>query len=133
MVTKGMGIKHSVTVRLGSFAVETLAGGPGRGVEPSSADVERAIQFYLSQSRRQGPGWAYPAFMRSRGLPEEIVIELDVDDSLWASLEKEAARQDIVVARLLEHVALYYAAQVDSTTWPAEPPPAGGGGGLKKR
>jgi hypothetical protein len=121
-------MKQSVTMRLGSFSMETLAGGSGRGVTPSSSDIERAIQFYLSQSRRQGPGWAYPAFMRDRDLREEIMFEFDVDDSLWASLEQEAARQGIVVARLLEHVALYYAAQVDSTTWP----PAGDGK-LKRR
>lgn len=109
-----MGMRHSVTVKLGSFAVEALAGGAGSGTEPSPADVERAIQFYLSQSRRQGPGWAYPELMRGKDPAGQVEIELDVDEFLWVSLEKEAGRQKVTISQLLEHASLYYAAEMDS-------------------
>ena len=115
-----MSMRHSVTVRLGSFAVEALAGGAGSGTEPSPADVERAIQFYLSQSRRQKAGWACPEFMRDQDPAAQVEIELEVDEFLWVSLEKEAGRQKVTIPQLLEHASLYYAAEMDSG-WAPEP------------
>lgn len=109
-----MGKKRSVTVRLGGFAVDALAGKVGNGNDPAPADVLRAIQFYLSQSRRRNPGWAYPAFMRKQRPAEQVEFELGIDDSLWAWLEKEAARQGVTMSQLLEHATLYYAAEMDS-------------------
>jgi hypothetical protein len=115
-----MSMRHSVTVRLGSFAVEALAGGAGSETEPSPADLERAIQFYLSQSRRRGPGWAYPEFVREQDPAGQVEIELEVDEFLWVSLEKEARRQKVTIPQLLEHASLYYAAEMDSG-WAPEP------------
>ena len=120
-----MGMRHSVTVRLGSFAVEALAGGAGSEAAPSPADVERAIQFYLSQSRRQGPGWAYPEFIGEPDSAGQVEFELDVDEFLWASLQKEAMRQEVTISQPLEHASLYYAAEVDSG-WSAGRKGAGG-------
>lgn len=109
-----MGKKRLVTVKLGGFAADALTRKVGGGGDPALADVSRAIQFYLSQSRRQGPGWAYPTFMREECPVGEFEFELDIDDTLWAWLEQEATRQDVTVSQLLEHAALYYAGKMDS-------------------
>lgn len=107
-------MKRSVSVRLSAFAVDALAGRSGSGSDPAPADVLRAIQFYLAQSHRQGPGWAFPAFMRGQSPGSSVEFELDVDGALWSSLAKEAAKQKVTVDQLLEHAAMYYAAQMDS-------------------
>lgn len=117
-------MKHSVSVKLGAFAVDALAGRVGASSAPAPADVLRAIQFYLGQSRRRGPGWAYPAFMRRQDPSVAVEFELDIDDAVWASLAREAARQNITVEQLLEHASMYYAAQMDSG-WVAGQPPRG--------
>lgn len=120
-VTKGMVMKRSVSVRLSAFAIDALAGRSATGSNPASADVLRAIQFYLGQSRRQAPGWAYPAFMRGQSPGVSVEFDLDVDDVLWALLAREASKQEITVEQLLEHAAMYYAAQMDSG-WTGERP-----------
>ena len=114
-------MKRSVSVRLSTFAIDALAGGSSSGREPAPADVLRAIRFYLGQAQRQGPGWAYPSFMRDRDPGGSMEFELDVDDVLWALLAQEARKQKITVEQLLEHAAMYYAAQMDSG-WTGERP-----------
>ena len=123
-----MTMKRSVTVRLSPFAIDALAGRLGNGSDPAPADILRAIRFYLGQSRRRGPGWAYPKFMRGQDPGAAVEFELDVDDALWASLGREAAGQGITVDQLLEHAAMYYAAQMDSG-WTGERPAARKGPG----
>lgn len=114
-------MKRSVSVRLGAFAVDALAGRVETGSDPAPGDVLRAIQFYLGQSRRRGPGWAYPAFMRGQSPSAGVEFKLDIDDALWSSLGREAARQNVTVEQLLEHASMYYAAQMDSG-WTGERP-----------
>lgn len=113
-------MKHSVTIRLGAFASEAVAAGHANGVShrngrrASPDDLLRAIRLYLKDKDRHGPGWAYPGFLQERETDPEVELRFDVEDSLWRALELEAESQHVSVTRLLEHVALYYAAELDA-------------------
>jgi hypothetical protein len=104
-------VKHSATVTLGAIASKIL------GVEmltrgsPSSASAERAIRCYLGDGDTPGPGWAYPSFLRGRGPAEGVEVQLEIDESLWQSLEGEAGSQEVSTEQLLEHAVLYFAAE----------------------
>lgn len=113
-------MNRSVKVKLGAFAGEALTGGPKVGATPvvgttpKSDDVLRAVRFYLYDKDSGRPGWAYPALLREQHPGEEIEFELSIDQALWRALKVEAKRQDVSVAQLLEHAALYYAAELDA-------------------
>jgi hypothetical protein len=109
-----------VKVKLGAFAGGMLAwkqqrdSGSGDSVHPSSNEVVRVIRFYLKEKEAGDVGWAYPDLLR-RGRPEEEVeVELEIDESLWGQMEREAERQHVSVTQMLEHAALYYAAELDA-------------------
>ena len=42
------------------------------------------------------------------------MLELNIDEELWSSLEQEAERQEVSMPQMVEHVALYFAAEVNS-------------------
>jgi hypothetical protein len=113
-------LNRSVKVKLGAFAGEALTGGRKTGIrpvvetKPKADDVLRAVRFYLNDKGSGRPGWAYPALLREHRPGEEIEFELSVDSALWRALKFEAKRQDVSVAELLEHAALYYAAELDA-------------------
>jgi hypothetical protein len=104
-------MKRSVTVKLGALAIDALGGKRGR--PPASEELTRAIHFYLNDTNRPGAGWTYPRFLRDRNAVG-IEFDLSLEDSLWIALEAEARAQGISMAQLLEHAALYYAAEVDA-------------------
>jgi hypothetical protein len=109
-----------VKVKLGAFAGGMLAWkhqrdtGSGNGGLPSADDVIRVIRFYLRERGGERAGWAYPDLLRKGSPEEEVEIELEIDDSLWGRVEGEAERQGVTVTQLLEHAALYYAAELDA-------------------
>lgn len=43
-----------------------------------------------------------------------VEMEISVDGAVWSSLSQEARRQEVSTDRLLQHAALYYAAERDS-------------------
>lgn len=110
----------TVRVRLGAFAGGMLAwehqrgSESGDGGEPNSDDVLRVIRFYLKEKGKGGMGWSYPGLLREGSPEEEIEVELEIEDSLWREMRAEAARQRVSVTQLLEHAALYYAAELDA-------------------
>jgi hypothetical protein len=110
----------TVKVKLGAFAAEILArkhqlgASAGNGVRPSSDDIAKVIRFYLSESGGERAGWTYPDLLREGRPEEEMELELEVDESLWSEMEREAARQGVTVTQLLEHAVLYYAAELDA-------------------
>lgn len=110
----------TVRVRLGTFAGGMLAWKHQRGsesghvAEPSSDDVLKVIRFYLKEKGSGGASWSYPDLLREGSPEEEIEVELDIEDSLWREMRAEAARQRVSVTQLLEHAALYYAAELDA-------------------
>jgi hypothetical protein len=103
-----------VSVEVGEFAVEALAGEGGQGASHVPARVSRAIRIYLADRDSGRPGWRYPGFLKHPDTPVRARLELDVDDELWAEFEAEAGRQGISVEQLTEHAALYLAAEVNA-------------------
>lgn len=109
-----------VTIRLGALASEALTGGPKNAIpssfdtEPRPDDVLRAIRFYLNDEDSGGAGWRYPEFLRTTGLGGKVDLELCIEDSLWRSLKKAAENQGVSIEQLVEHAALYYAAELDA-------------------
>lgn len=110
----------TVRIRLGAFAGGMLAwkhrrdAGTGGGDEPSSDDVLRVIRFYLKEKGTGGAGWSYPDLLREGRPEEEVEVELEIEDALWREMRAEASRQRVSVTQLLEHAALYYAAELDA-------------------
>src|SRR3954469_12497702 len=116
MGRKGV-VVTTVRVRLGAFAGGMLAwkqqrdAGLSDEVEPTSEDVLEVIRFYLKEKGSGGTGWSYPDLLREGSPEEEIEVELEIEDALWRQVRAEAARQRVSVTQLLEHAALYYAAE----------------------
>lgn len=110
----------TVRVRLGAFAGGMLAwkqqrdAGSAGGAEPNPDDVLKVIRFYLKEKGSGGAGWSYPDLLREGSPEEEVEVELEIEDSLWREVRLEAARQHVSVTQLLEHAALYYAAELDA-------------------
>lgn len=110
----------TVRIRLGAFAGGMLAwkhqrdAGSGDGAPPDSDDVLKVIRFYLKEKGGGGTGWSYPDLLREGRPEEEIEVELEIEDALWREMRAEASRQRVSVTQLLEHAALYYAAELDA-------------------
>jgi hypothetical protein len=111
-------VKREVDVRLGSFAREALAReqrGRGVGDEAVSAAAVRAIRCYLEDKGAEGPGWRYPSFRRGeRKNDGRVGLHLSIDEGLWQALEEEAERQGVSAQQMLEHAAIYFAAEIDA-------------------
>ncbi len=102
-------------VYLGEFALAALAGEKKRG---SGADLASmligAIRLYLNDKGSDRPGWPYPGFLSGTGKIVEVKLEIDIEQDLWRALEREAARQGVLVSRLTSHAALYYVAELSA-------------------
>lgn len=107
-------MKRSVTTRLGEFAVEALAGHGGKGSRHVAVRLVQAIRCYLHDRDSGKAGWPYPVFLRDREVSEGAELELSVDTDLWRSLEAEAVRQGVSTQQMVEHAALYTAAEVNA-------------------
>jgi hypothetical protein len=113
-------LNRSVKVKLGAFAGEALTGGQRTGTrpvvdtKPKADEVLRAVRLYLNDKGSGRTGWAYPTLLREQHRGEEIEFELSIDNTLWYALKAEAKQQDVSVSQLLEHAALYYAAELDA-------------------
>ncbi len=107
-------MKRSVTVWLSEFAFEALAGDEGKGSAHVAARLARAIRCYLHDRDPGKAGWPYPAFLRDRPVGEGVELKLSINDDLWRSLEDEAGRQDVSTQQMVEHAALYFAAEVNA-------------------
>jgi hypothetical protein len=110
----------TVRIRLGAFAGGMLAwkhqrdAGSGSGTRPNSDDVLKVIRFYLKEKGTGGIGWSYPDLLREGHPEEEVEVEIEIEDALWREVRAEASRQHVSVTQLLEHAALYYAAELDA-------------------
>jgi hypothetical protein len=102
------------TIRLSRFAFEAVAGEEEAGSEHVPVRMARAIRFYLSDRDADRPGWPFPPFLRDREAVGDVVLKVGIDEQLWRELEQEAERQEVSTPQMVEHVALYFAAEVNS-------------------
>lgn len=101
-------------VTVSEFALDALVGPKRNGNGQTSVRVARAIRFYLSDRDSGRPGWRYPGFLREREAGAGVELELSIEASLWSSIESEAEAQGVSVSQLVEHAALYFAAEMDA-------------------
>lgn len=110
----------TVRIRLGAFAGGMLAwkqqrdAGSVDDAQPSSDDILKVIRFYLKEKGTGGTGWSYPHLLRQGNPEEEVEVELEIDDAVWREMRAEASSQRVTITQLLEHAALYYAAELDA-------------------
>ncbi len=102
------------TIRLSKFAFEAVAGDEEADFKHVPARMRRAVRLYLNDRDSGRPGWPYPPFLRDREASKEVELEVGIDERLWRSLEQEAEQQGVSTPQMVEHVALYFAAEVNS-------------------
>lgn len=111
---------RSVTVSLSRACLDLLP--EEAGAEPGRGLVA-AIAYFLAEENSGEAGHAYPDFLRDgagepdrqpEGAGEHESFVLAVGDDLWRRFEAEAERQGVPTDRLLEHAALFLAAQGDA-------------------
>jgi hypothetical protein len=108
------GIGRKKHVRLGGFtraSLEQQASARGIAV---SALLHQAVVYYAADRGSGRPGRRLPRFASSAEAEPEDAIEVELSDEDWATLAEEAGEQDADEERLLEHVVLYYLADVES-------------------
>lgn len=104
-----------ITLHLGDFTLAALGYRNGHGQEELiPARMVHAIRYYLADKERGRPEWKFPALPPGDATAHGIKLELSIDDSLWRSLEDEAADQGVTPEQLAVHAALYYAADRDA-------------------
>jgi hypothetical protein len=104
---------QSLTVGVSGFVVEALAGEHGEAAAVPAIAV-RAVRFYLRDKGSGRPGWAFPEFLRASHVHEDLTLELSGDEDLWQALAEEASRQRVSVPQLIQHAALYFAAELSA-------------------
>src|SRR5262249_38961610 len=107
----------TVTVAVGELCREALGGG-GRG-DPAgpSPGLSQAIRYYLADRGEGRSAWPYPKFLRgveAADPAEGFEVSIEIDEAAWRDFSVEAERQGVSTRRLLQHAALYMAADRDS-------------------
>jgi hypothetical protein len=107
--------KRFVTVCVGEFAREAIAGEEGMSSERIPLHAVQAIRCYMNDRALGRPGWKYPVALREDWeAAKKVELELSIDRDLWLSLEDEADRQGVSSQQLVEHAAFYFAAEVNA-------------------
>jgi hypothetical protein len=105
-------IGRSRLVRLGRFTRASLEEQSSRrGIEPSDL-VHAAMVYYFADRDSGRPGWRVPRFAAAPQNGNGVELELQNDE--WDTLAEEARRQDADEERLLEHLTLYYLADLEA-------------------
>jgi hypothetical protein len=103
----------TITIRLGELAWKALAR-DGKGAGMVAERLVRAIQMYLREQGADAVSWRYPQLARDVGPGQQVEVTTELDEELWQSLQAEAKRQGVTVEQLVNHAALYVAAEIDS-------------------
>lgn len=78
-----------------------------------------AATYYLAERDANRLAWKVPPFARSRPGGREdgqLEVALELDEDVWKLLDAESRRQHVALARLLEHAALFFLSDLDSTS-----------------
>jgi hypothetical protein len=109
-------VVHSVKVPLGTFACN--------GIEANlDADITAGVRAAISDfTQRLESGRApidLPRTPLEPGSAEPaMAVDLDLDESTWLLLQREARRQSSTVSQLAAHSVLVYLAELDRLTPP---------------
>ena len=104
---------HSVTVSLSPSCIDLLTK-EDREKDPGCR-LAAAIAYFLAEDSSEEAGHIYPKFRREeddRGPARVLSLAISVD--LWRRFTTEAERQRVSPDQLLEHAALFFAAQEDA-------------------
>ncbi len=109
------GIGRKKQVRLGGFTRASLEQqASARGITVGAL-LHQAIVYYAADSGSGRPGRHLPRFASSPEAEREDAIEVELSDEDWATLAEEAeGERGANEERMLEHVVLYYMADVES-------------------
>ena len=105
-------IGRTKPVRLGLFTRASLEEQAARRGTELSELVHAALVYYFADHDSGRPGWRVPRFAATPQDAESL--ELELTDEEWDSLAYEARRQDADVERLVEHLTLYYLADLEA-------------------
>jgi hypothetical protein len=105
---------RSIDVEISEFAIKALEGEEGRGFEHVPGRLARGIRYYLNERNSGRVEWRYPDFRRSREPGRLVEVPLRIDEGVWSTLEEEAAHQAVTTQQMLDHAALFYAADVNA-------------------
>ena len=107
-------MKRSLVISLAGFAFEALAGVDGATAEHVPARLGHGLRYYLAEGSSNRSGWRHPDFLSPRSDGGRVRLELQLDASVWEDFERTADSQGASVEQMLDHVALYFASEVDS-------------------
>jgi hypothetical protein len=102
-----------MTLHIDRFGREALDAYSSRAGSPARSVVRTAALYYLADRGLDRPAWRIPRFSREV-LPAGPVLEVELDDRTFRTLEHEALRQGVAAERLAEHALLYFLADLDS-------------------
>ncbi|MGA8746081.1 MAG: hypothetical protein WB507_09475 [Solirubrobacterales bacterium] len=99
---------------LGNFGLESLGGSYRRHTETLERSLLQAIRYYLDEEGSGRDGWSYPSFLNDGHDDEGVKLRISIDSAVWEDFSKEAERQGVSTDHLLQHAALFFAADRDS-------------------
>jgi hypothetical protein len=107
-------MQRTITVALGDFGLDSLGGAYRRDTATLGRSLAQAIRYYLADKDARRAGWQYPSFGRDGRDGEEVEVRISIDAATWDDFSKEADRQEVSTGQLVQHAALYFAADRDS-------------------
>jgi hypothetical protein len=108
-------VRRQVTLFLEDFARSSLeARARALGV-PLDALVRQAARYYLAVQGDHRPATRLPRFARERGAAGDPVgLTLELDEADWGGLEVAAVHERVPLARVIEHAAVLFLADMNS-------------------
>jgi hypothetical protein len=107
-------MQRTKTVALGAFSLESLGGAYRRDTATLGRSLTQAIRYYLADMDSGRAGWPYPSFGRDANDGQVVELRVSLDSAIWDDFSKEADRQGVSTGQLVQHAALYFAADRDS-------------------
>jgi hypothetical protein len=112
-------VKRRMTLDLGLLGKEALE--EQAGVHNLSVPVllRGAALYYLGERDSGRLAWRVPPFARSgpRGRHDgQLEVALELNEDVWRLLEAESDRQQVALSQLLEHAALFFLSDLDSSS-----------------
>ncbi|HEY5053714.1 MAG TPA: hypothetical protein VII45_09930 [Solirubrobacterales bacterium] len=76
--------------------------------------MAQAMRYYLADGGSGRAEWAYPGFLQAGQADRTVEAQIEIDDAVWDAFSDEADRQGVPTDQLLQHAALYFAADRDA-------------------